>query len=321
MPEHGVRVVVVGGGIGGLSAAIRLAGAGHQVTVVERNDVVGGQVATFERDGDTVSAERDVSVVDLTRKISAQDLLARLDKQLAEENDLRQRMTKAFQPVDALTKQVLARASVNRVFSHEKALFDFDSKHITQPGNLKAIDYLERAYRSFGYSPELQWFTPTALQQTGGKTANIVATLKGTENPNLIYVVSSHFDSVAVGPGADDDTSGTAALLEAARILSATPLPATVVFASFTGEEAGLLGSTEWAETHADELRRKVVLYVNSDTNGRGFLRAAGRHSFQNLVSQVAVAGEGSQVQTNTSRPPAASSTVRWTASFSRSVR
>ncbi len=53
----------------------------------------------------------------------------------------------------------------------------------------------------------------------GGRTANVVATLKGTENPELIYVVSSHFDSVAVGPGADDDTSGTAALLEAARIL------------------------------------------------------------------------------------------------------
>ncbi len=65
-------------------------------------------------------------------------------------------------------------------------------------------------------------------------------------NPELIYVVSSHFDSVAVGPGADDDTSGTAALLEAARMLAGTPLPATVVFASFTGEEAGLLGSREF---------------------------------------------------------------------------
>ena len=52
----------------------------------------------------------------------------------------------------------------------------------------------------------------------GGQTANVVATLKGTVNPELIYVVSSHYDSVAVGPGADDDTSGTAALLETARV-------------------------------------------------------------------------------------------------------
>ena len=83
---------------------------------------------------------------------------------------------------------------------------------------------------------------PAAVRPRAARTANVVATLKGTENPELIYVVSSHFDSVQAGPGADDDTSGTAALLEAARMLADTPLPATVVFASFTGEEAGLLG-------------------------------------------------------------------------------
>ena len=224
-------------------------------------------ILAADRDGDTVSTERDVSVIDLTRKISIADLLARLDRQMADENDLRQGMTRAFQPVETLTKQVLARASVNRVFAHEKALFDFDSKHITRPGNLKAIEYLDRAYRSFGLPTELQWFTPPALQQSGGKTANIVATLKGTENPNLIYVVSSHFDSVAVGPGADDDTSGTAALLEAARILAATPLPATVVFASFTGEEAGLLGSREFVRL-AGVNKWNVAGALNNDMIG-----------------------------------------------------
>src|SRR5262249_6124074 len=53
------------------------------------------------------------------------------------------------------------------------------------------------------------------------------------------------------------------------------------------GEEAGLLGSTEWVETHADELRRKAVLYVNSDTNSRGFVGLAGSHSLQRLVNDV----------------------------------
>ena len=57
------------------------------------------------------------------------------------------------------------------------------------------------------------------------KTANVIATLKGTVNPELVYVVSSHFDSVAAGPGADDDTSGTAALLETARLGSAPLKP------------------------------------------------------------------------------------------------
>ena len=68
----------------------------------------------------------------------------------------------------------------------------------------------------------------------------MVATLRGTVNPELVYVVSSHYDSVEAGPGADDDSSGTAALLEAARVMADHPLPATVVFASFTGEEGGL---------------------------------------------------------------------------------
>lgn len=220
-----------------------------------------------ERDGDTVSTERDISVVNLSKKISMADLQARLDSQLAAENDLRQRMTAAFKPVEATVRQVLARAAINHVYEYEKTLFDFDSKYITQPGNLKAIQYLEKTYRSFGYEPEIQWFTPPALQASGGRTGNIVATLKGTVNPELIYVVSSHFDSVAVGPGADDDTSGTAALLEAARILKDTPLPATVVFASFTGEEAGLLGSREFVR-RALENKWKVAGALNNDMIG-----------------------------------------------------
>jgi hypothetical protein len=70
-----------------------------------------------------------------------------------------------------------------------------------------------------------------------------------------------------LGPGADDDTSGTAALLEAARVLAGHPLPATVVFASFTGEEGGLLGSREFVRRAADA-RMKVVGALNNDMIG-----------------------------------------------------
>src|SRR6185437_7651379 len=62
----------------------------------------------------------------------------------------------------------------------------------------------------------------------------------------------------------------------------------TIVYASWDGEEPGLLGSTEWAETHAQELQQKAVMYLNSDTNGRGVLFAGGSHSLQHLVNQVA---------------------------------
>ena len=74
------------------------------------------------------------------------------------------------------------------------------------PATGKASEYLFKTYQSFGYAPEYQWFEPP--NALGGNTANVVATLKGTVNPELVYVVSSHYDSVAGGPGADDDTSG-----------------------------------------------------------------------------------------------------------------
>jgi N-acetylated-alpha-linked acidic dipeptidase len=93
--------------------------------------------------------------------------------------------------------------------------------------------------------------------------------------------------------GAWDPLSGTSAMLSEAKAFGMLHKQGwrpqrTLVYASWDGEEPGLLGSTEWAETHAAELKRKAVLYVNSDTNGRGFLGAGGSHSLQHLVNQVA---------------------------------
>ena len=162
-------------------------------------------------------------------------------------------------------KRALADVSTARIYGYEKALFDFDSKHITKPGNKLAGEYLFNTYRSFGYEPEYQWFEPRGA--LGGKTANVIATLKGTENPELVYVVSSHYDSNAAGPGADDDSSATAALLEAARVLAKRPMPATIVFASFTGEESGLLGSREFVR-RAQESGMRIVGALNNDMIG-----------------------------------------------------
>ena len=218
-----------------------------------------------ERDGDTVSVERGVYLVDLERKVAPEALRARLAANLAAEEALRAKGRRLFAPIAADVKKITEQASVDRVFSYEKALFDFDSKHITRPGNKLASEYLFNKYKSFGYAPEYQWFAGRGA--LGGQTANVIATLKGTVHPELVYVVSSHYDSVAIGPGADDDTSGTAALLEAARIMANTPQPATIVFASFTGEEAGLLGSREYVRRAvADKL--KLVGALNNDMVG-----------------------------------------------------
>jgi hypothetical protein len=218
-----------------------------------------------ERDGDTVSLERGVYITDLTTRVTREELRVRLQASLAAEEALRNKGKRLFAPIASAVNAVLSEASTSRVFGYERALFDFDSKHITRPGNKLASSYLFDTYKSFGYTPEFQWF-PRA-EAAGGQTANVVATLKGTTNPELVYVVSSHYDSVAIGPGADDDTSGTAALLETARILAGHPQPATIVFASFTGEESGLLGSREFVRRAvADKVR--IVGALNNDMVG-----------------------------------------------------
>jgi hypothetical protein len=218
-----------------------------------------------ERDGNTVSAERGVYLMDLERKVSRADVRARVAANLAAEQALVAKGKRIFAPIADAVTSVVSQASVSRVYSYQKALFDLDSKHISRPGNRKAADYLHASYASFGYEPEYQSFEVKTAH--GGRTANVLATLKGTLNPDLVYVVSSHYDSVAAGPGADDDGSGTAALLETARILAGHPQPATIVFASVTGEESGLLGSREFVRRAVDA-KMRVVGALNNDMIG-----------------------------------------------------
>ena len=85
---------------------------------------------------------------------------------------------------------------------------------------------------------------------------NVVATLKGTQSPDRIYVVSGHYDSMCNtpvdakcdAPGANDDASGTAAVLEMARVMAKYEFDATIIFMAVAGEEQSLLGSTHFAE-------------------------------------------------------------------------
>ncbi len=218
-----------------------------------------------ERDGNTVSPERGLYLSGHAGQVTREAVLDRLATNRASEVSLRDRGLATFRPIAAAVRAVTTQVDVSRIYQYEKALFDFDSKHITMPGNAKASAYLEATYRGFGYTPEMQWFEPRGA--LGGKTANVLAVLKGTENPELVYVVSSHYDSRAEGPGADDNTSGTAALLEAARVMAKHPQPATIIFASFTGEEAGLLGSREFVRRAvADSV--KLVGALNNDMLG-----------------------------------------------------
>ena len=229
----------------------------------------GGKVLIVaERDGDTVSPERGVYMMDLTRRVTLEDVRARVQVQLADEQELRTTGERHFAGLEAQVRQAVNDVTKDRVYRYSYDLYQFDSKYITQPGNAKAIEYIAAKLREFGYEPELQWFEPRrGADGAPVRTANVIAKLPGVVQQDVLYVVSSHFDSVQRGPGADDDTSGTAALLEAARVLAKRPQPATIHFAFFTGEEAGLLGSREYVR-RAVERGDKLVGALNNDMIG-----------------------------------------------------
>ena len=120
---------------------------------------------------------------------------------------------------------------------------------------------------------------------------DVIARIDGATYPDQWVIRGNHFDAWVFG--AEDPLSGVVALLAEAKAIGALVKAGwrpqrTLVYATWDGEEPGLLGSTEWAEAHADELRRKAALYVNSDSNSRGFLYAGGSHAFQHLVNQAA---------------------------------
>jgi N-acetylated-alpha-linked acidic dipeptidase len=120
---------------------------------------------------------------------------------------------------------------------------------------------------------------------------DVVARIKGSEYPDEWVVRGNHRDGWVMGAG--DPLSGHTAMLAEAKAIgtllkSGWHPKRTLIYTSWDGEEPGLLGSTEWAETHAAELQQHAVLYLNSDGNGRGFLRAGGSHSLQKFTNDVA---------------------------------
>ena len=120
---------------------------------------------------------------------------------------------------------------------------------------------------------------------------NVIARLNGATLPDQWVVRGNHHDAWV--NGAEDPISGQVALLEEARALGELYRqgwrPArTIVYGAWGGEEQGLLGSTEWVEHHASELGQKAVVYLNTDSNGRGFLDMGGSHSLESFMNEVA---------------------------------
>jgi N-acetylated-alpha-linked acidic dipeptidase len=120
---------------------------------------------------------------------------------------------------------------------------------------------------------------------------DVVAVMKGSDDPDRWVMRGNHHDGWVFGAG--DPMSGHIAMMGEAKAIGALARTGwrpkrTLVYLSWDAEEPMLFGSTEWAETHAAELKQKALIYVNTDGSGHGFLNAAGSHSLQHLVNRVA---------------------------------
>ncbi len=120
---------------------------------------------------------------------------------------------------------------------------------------------------------------------------DVIAKIPGATLPDEWVIRGNHHDGWVFG--AWDPLSGNVALMAEAKAIGALVHEGwrprrTLVYCGWDGEEPGLLGSTEWVETHVDELKKKALLYVNSDTNERGFLEAAGSQELRDLINAVA---------------------------------
>ncbi len=120
---------------------------------------------------------------------------------------------------------------------------------------------------------------------------NVIARMRGTDLADQWILRGNHHDAWV--HGARDPISGMVSLLEEARAIGELAKGGwrprrTLVFAAWDAEEQGLLGSTEWVEEHLPELKEHAVIYINSDSNGRGFLDAGGSHTLARFVTEVA---------------------------------
>jgi N-acetylated-alpha-linked acidic dipeptidase len=120
---------------------------------------------------------------------------------------------------------------------------------------------------------------------------DVIATLHGSATPDQWVIRGNHHDAWV--NGADDPLAGMAPEMEEARMLGELHKQGwspkrTIIYCAWDGEEPGLLGSTEWVETHLDDLRKHTVSYLNTDGNERGFLFAGGTQDLEGVISAVA---------------------------------
>ncbi|ASK61768.1 Zn-dependent exopeptidase M28 [Virgibacillus phasianinus] len=201
----------------------------------------------------------------------------------------------------AFDNKVVKRIDVDNIYQHVYHLSEvIGSRGAGTEGDQQTVEYLEDQFKSFGYQDvNVYEFT----FESGGEeitSYNVEAVKEPMKNHDTgqTIIVGSHHDSVPWGQGANDDASGTAALLELARVFSNTPTDTTIKFVAFGAEEYGLWGSRNYAAAMTPEEVESTVAQFQMDMVGSedaGELVMFTANGEKNLVTDLGAAA-GSRV-------------------------
>ncbi len=164
--------------------------------------------------------------------------------------------------IEYLLDQVDGELITDRVQHME----NYGTRDAYEPESVMAQQWITAQFNSWGLDVEVMDF----FMPGGPSSDNVIATLTGTTSPDEYVIVGAHYDSISWwgdAPGADDNASGTAGVMEIAQILSQYEFDRSIVFAAWSGEEYGLFGSAAYAQRSAMQ-GKNILGYINMDMIG-----------------------------------------------------
>lgn len=166
--------------------------------------------------------------------------------------------------VDPLIQGMMNEMTQTNYVTSWQILDDFETRYYNTTGNNNATQWLLDQFHAMGLSADFHYYT-----YSGAQRRNVVATLPGVVDPTKVVYICGHLDATSdtpqtCAPGADDNGSGTAGVLEIARVLKNYSFNYTIKFACFNGEEQGLIGSDAYCTTIAGQ-GENVIAAFNCD--------------------------------------------------------
>lgn len=176
--------------------------------------------------------------------IKRRNLIDRVKKLLAQEKVMLKRAELIFRLTHPLIKEMIKQVSLKNLKKYIETLQNFGPRPSGSDSCKKAADFLYNLFTRWGL--DVQYDNYKHPQKKKFNSQNVIATILGRANPKSIYLICAHYDSCRGSPGAWDDASGIAVVLETARILRSFQPRATIKFICFSGEELGNIGSTHF---------------------------------------------------------------------------